>query len=286
MASETRSREARALAEDALVRFALLAGMHARDFVVIGGLNPDFLAPSAPAPHLGTTDVDILFELGFVYDRDDLDFRWLDDALEQGRFASLDSAGWRWTAPLGGAYVRLDLLCDVLDNPGQTVALPGATAAAVQNLRGPGVAIHDSIERALPVSPELQGEYGWPHPDVSLRFASLGGYLAAKSAALLQRRKSKDAYDLMFVALYNPHQIRGAVAAVAAMSDSPLREPARDVVLQAMEMFVDANGRWCGDFAEQMRQAGDDEPEENLREDAAAGARAFLTDAEWRLPRL
>jgi len=71
LASELRSRAAPDRAEGALARFALLAAGHTHEFVVIGGLNPDFLAPTAPAPHIGTTDVDLLFEIGFIYDRDE-----------------------------------------------------------------------------------------------------------------------------------------------------------------------------------------------------------------------
>ncbi|UJP08904.1 hypothetical protein L2X99_10450 [Microbacterium sp. KUDC0406] len=56
MDSESRNRDTRARAEEALVRFALLAEGHSTDFVVIGGLNPDFLAPYAPNPHMGTTE--------------------------------------------------------------------------------------------------------------------------------------------------------------------------------------------------------------------------------------
>ena len=66
MASSNRTQAARDAAERALVHFALLAGPHALDFVVIGGLNPAYLAPKTPVRHLGTTDLDLLFELGFV----------------------------------------------------------------------------------------------------------------------------------------------------------------------------------------------------------------------------
>jgi len=85
--SEVRTRAARARAEAALVPFALLAGEHAHDCVVIGGLNPDFLATHAPVPRQGTTDIDLLFALGFD-DAEARDFSWVDSALQAGGFES------------------------------------------------------------------------------------------------------------------------------------------------------------------------------------------------------
>lgn len=141
MDSEPRSRAARDRAEGALAHFGLLAAGHLNEFVIIGGLSPDFLAPAAPVPHSGTTDIDLLFEIGFVYDRDEHDFGWLDRLLEEGGFRSRNSDCWRWDALLGDAKIRLDLLCDVPDNPGQAIALPGAMNAATKNFTGPAPAL-------------------------------------------------------------------------------------------------------------------------------------------------
>lgn len=273
-----RTREARARAEEALVRFALLAGDHAKDFVVIGGLNPDFLAPNPPAPHLGTTDVDLLFELGFVYDRDDLDFGWLDEALESGSFHPRDDAGWQWDAILGETHVRLDLLCDVTDNRGQPVYLPGAERATAQNLDGPAAALTDTVLRALTVPNSIRNDHAGAPENVELRFTSLGGYLSAKAAALVSRGKAKDAYDLMFVALYNPGGAPAAAAAVAALDAPVHRAPPQEVVKTAMKMMTSEDGVWAGHFAAQMQLAGDDESAAQLRQDAAAGARRFLKE--------
>ncbi|MCJ1687965.1 hypothetical protein [Rathayibacter sp. VKM Ac-2927] len=277
MASEARTRAARARAEDALVRFALLAGAHAQDFVVIGGLNPDFLAPSAPAAHLGTTDVDLLFELGFVYDREELDFGWLDRVLRTSGFrARRGAAGWQWDAVLGDALVRLDLLCDVVDQPGQTVSLPGAESAAVQNLEGPAAALVQPILRELSVSPRVRADHVDAPDRVELRFASLAGYLTAKSAALLSRSTAKDAYDLMFVVLFNPGGPREAAQSILELPAVSYRRPPAAVARGAVSMLLDPQGRWAGHFAAQMRGAGDEELEERLRADAAAGASLFL----------
>jgi len=81
-----RSPEARDFAEEALVRLALAMGPHSCKLVIIGGLNPGFLTVSPPVPHLGTTDIDVLLEVGFVYDRDEMDFAWLEEGLRVAAF--------------------------------------------------------------------------------------------------------------------------------------------------------------------------------------------------------
>lgn len=277
MASEPRTRTSRARAEEALVRFALLAGEHASEFVVIGGLNPDFLAPSAPHPHLGTTDVDILFELGFVYDREDLNFKWLDQALAKGGFTAVSAvAGWQWTGILGDALVRLDLLCDVYDNPGQPIHLPGAEEATAQNLRGPVAALHEPIERELAVPSTVKVDLPEAPSHVRLRFASLGGYIAAKAAAFLSRDKDKDAYDLAFVIMYGANGPRAAAAAVAVTEVPPHREPIVSTVSAAIGRLADPQSPWIDVVVQQLRLAGDDSEEDQLRNDIVLSATQFL----------
>ncbi len=278
MASESRSRTARARAEEALVRFALLTGEHATDFVVIGGLNPDFLAPSAPHPHLGTTDVDLLFELGFAYDRDELDFGWLDEALSSGGFTAVPSrAGWQWTGVLGDALMRLDLLCDVSDNPGQTIHLPGAVEAAAQNLRGPAAALQAPIDRELDVPDSAREDFPNAPDRIRLRFASLGGYLAAKCAALLARDHEKDAYDLAFVVMYAPGGPAAAAAAASAIQALPHQEPIAPTVTSALERLADPDSPWVDSVVEQLRAAGDESDADQLRADVYLSARQFLS---------
>lgn len=276
MATEVRSREARSRAEEALVRFALLAGDHATDFVVIGGLNPDFLAPSAPVPHLGTTDVDLLFELGFIYDREEMDFAWLDRVLLEGGFKEIAESGWQWNGILGESLVRLDLLCDVTDGPGQTIVLPGASKSAVQNLDGPAAALRDPIVRSLSVPVHVRAEVSGAPESVQLKFASLGGYIAAKSAALLARRLDKDAYDLMFVIMFGDGGARAAAAAAAAADAPPHRTPTAQTIRRAIERIVDANAGLVASVVSLLEQAGDDTDRAQLTTDVELAAKQFL----------
>ncbi|SIS08625.1 hypothetical protein SAMN05880568_2640 [Microbacterium sp. RURRCA19A] len=257
------------------MRFALLAGDNVGEFVVIGGLNPDFLAPSAPTPHQGTTDVDLLFALGFETDTSGGDFSWLDEALVQGGFSS--SNRWRWDAIVDDARVRLEFLCDVWDHTADSVALPGSRLAVASKLAGPAPALINPVRRSLTVSDAVRRQLPAAPTTVSLRFANLGGYLLAKAAAARSRMLPKDKYDLMYVVLYN--ELGGARAAAYEVSRqlavaSEFATP--DDIVAAMTKFTDPRGAWAGIFADTMIASGDAESAESLRTDAAFGARAFL----------
>jgi hypothetical protein len=223
-----RSRESRDLAERALAVFGARLGEHVGDVVVIGGLNPDFLAVAPPVAHQGTTDVDLLLEVALVYEREDQDFSWLERALVGSGFEPLwrDDA-WRWQLNMGRATVLLDLLCDTPDNLGQRIALPGCTDAIAMNLPGPAPAAVGSVLREIRVPVDLQAELGSESPVVRLRFAGLGGYLLAKASAVLRRRSDKDYYDFSYVLLYSGRSPNEVVEAVrSALVPPPLSHDA------------------------------------------------------------
>lgn len=170
--SEQRSRTTRAYAEAALLRLVDAAGPHAAELIVVGGLVPDYLTQNAVHTHLGTLDVDIALSVGFVFDRDQVDFGWLENALRSAGFTpardSAGGSGWRWTVSVDMQPVRVEFLCDV---PGDErlgeIALPGCERASAVNLQGPGAALEDPRERVL----------GGPENPSRIMTASLGGYL-------------------------------------------------------------------------------------------------------------
>lgn len=260
------------------MRFALLAGDHARDFVVIGGLNPDFLAPGAPTSHQGTTDVDLLFALGFDQTGASQNFAWLDAALDEGGFTTKN--GWRWEASIGDALIQLEFLCDVWDHTADTVTLPGSRAVA-SKLAGPAAALAGPVLRELEVSAAVRSDFHDAPDTVALRFANLGGYLLAKAAAAQSRMLAKDKYDLMYVTLYND---RGGAAeaarAVAEQLDLAGDAATSEDIVPAMRKFLDPDAAWAGVFASTMVSSGDDATEEQLRRDAAVGARRFLDELD------
>lgn len=244
---------------------------------MIGGLNPDFLAPTAPVPHEGTTDVDLLFEVGFIFDRDELDFSWLDSALTSGGFTAGADPAWQWVATVDDMVIRLDLLCDVPDNPGQALALPGAELAATKNFIGPGPALMAPIERSLEVPASARTQFPGAPSQVVLCFANLGGYLLAKAAAIESRRLPKDIYDLMYVTLYNPGGAREAARVVRSqLAQLTNAANALQWIVSAIDRFQDALGSEAGIFAATMRRTGDESTDEQLRTDAAVAAQRFL----------
>jgi hypothetical protein len=275
LATEPRTAFGRQLAEAALVRLAVNLGPHTDEVVVIGGLAPELLTQSSHVPHQGTNDVDILLPVGFVYDRDDDDFSWLEQALVAGGF-ELDQrtrSGWRWTIALRGLVVRLELLCDVHGDEGNyPIALPGCEYASAMNLQGPRAALRDSEPRTIVVPEELGGGA------VEVRFAGLGGYLLAKAAALAHRGRRKDCYDFAFVLLHNDEGgPSGAARAIRTGSAGELVASYERELRGAVDQFTTGIRPAATVYAEEMQIAGEETEFDVLVEDAASAAEEF-----WR----
>lgn len=279
MDTDERSREARARAERALVELALAFGTHAQDLIVIGGLNPDFLAPNAPVPHLGTTDVDILLELGYIWDRDDLNFSWLAPALKQAGFEPKTIDAWQWLRDVDDAVVRIDILCDVADSQDQAIALPGTREVSAKNLLGRSGALASPVLRELTVDAASRNAYPDAGESITLRFASLGGYLLAKSSALVTRKLPKDAYDLLYVVLFNPEGPRGAARAIenAILEETSHFDQRANIVAALRGFETHEYAEW---FAEQMQLSGDDSSLRQLLDEARRGAAFVLRELE------
>lgn len=265
-----RSRYTRNLAEQALARFARAVGDdHASDFCVVGGLNADLLTEPQDPPHQGTIDVDVLIEVGLVYDREDLNFDWLLQALTvEGFEADRSGRAWVWWLQIDGVQVRLDLLCDTPDNPGQEITLPGAPSVAAQNVAGPAPALTDVVMREL----ALPGST--PSSQVNVRFAGLGGYVLAKAAAAHHRGEPRDYYDLAYVLIYNTAGGPEAVAraAVAALPASPHTDHLA-LLRAALNSLDDPLGMAAQAYASQRALDGDPTDEAVLAQDAVGAAR-------------
>ena len=253
---------ATSLAYDALLALAVAAGEHVDAFVVVGGLAPPTLASTAAVPHHGTTDLDLLVEVGLVYD-DDVDLGWLELALDEARFRP--TSGWRWE--WSDAPVRVDLVCDRAGSSPGEVPLPGCREASAMNLPGPRAVWCDAVRRTLPVPPGLGGGA------VTVRFAGLGGYLLAKASAARVRELDRDFYDFYFVALHN--DAGGPAAAGNAMRHGTCAHALAelgDALRFTLRRAVAGDRPGAVAYAREMRATGDDTPYDVLVEDAATAA--------------
>lgn len=249
----------------ALVDLLTSIPQRADDLVLIGGLVPPYLTAGSGQVHQGTTDVDLLVDIGMVFD-DDRDFAWLEAALFGSGFEP-EMPGWRWTRTTRGVTVLLDLLCERSAYTSEVIALPGAHKAAAMNLPGTHAARCDATRQLV-----TDGHGG----ECEVRVAGLGGFLLAKCAAISKRDADKDLYDISFVVLHNPGGPDGAAEAVLA---HPCREHVADYeqwlrTVAALFNSPDAAGPLAYAMgAEQMSGADRD----IAAQDAYAALTAFLT---------
>lgn len=194
---ELRSRAARRAAESALVRVVHHYGSRP-EFVVLGGLVPEFLCALSEDQHAGTTDIDVQVDLEIACGA--VNAVRLEQALRNAEFEPDCERVWRWRAdgPGAGAVVKFELLADVDDPPaGAQVHFDGCESLGAANLRGTGFASRDAEVHLL------SARMGGIDHGAEVNVAGLAGFLLAKSAAARSRHKPKDWYDLAFVLLHN-----------------------------------------------------------------------------------
>jgi len=261
-AGPSRSRDARALAEIAYADLLQAVGSNRSHLVLIGGLVPEHLVES-DEPHQGTNDVDVLLDIGLVYDRDDLDFGWLEEALYSAGFVTATpNTGWRWVKDVHGFPVVVEFLVDVQDSAEQEIALPGAATLGAKNVRGPSPALRD-IRHAV-----VGGQ--------AAAVAGLGGYLAAKGASAYYRRADKDLYDFAWVLVADLRAGSGnAATEVMRVIDPSAERDRADAILSVCHLFDAPAADGPRVFAELSQAAGADESRESLALDAVVAVAHF-----------
>lgn len=163
MSVPPRSRQARRLAESALVRIVHSYGMTPQ-VVLLGGLMPDFLCSRAGTLHIGTTDVDLQVDPEIA--AGSTNAKRLETALRQAEFAPDDERPWRWldqTAP--GAAAKIEFLTDLDDVPDRaTVTFDNCEYLGAANLRGlvsPDATGRRGSSSALSMEPRFRSSSGW-----------------------------------------------------------------------------------------------------------------------------
>lgn len=274
---ETRSREARAWAELALVR--LLHELRDEDalLVVLGGLVPEMLthSDSSTPQHLGTTDVDILL---ITHIDPDADLGGVERALDgMGFTPDPTEDGWRWRGPVDGATVKLEFLCDLADHREREIIRPtGCAKLAAANLRGTGYVASDFAWETL-TGKLADGT----HVTVRARFAGLEGYLLSKCVALRTRAATKDYYDFVYVLLHN--RAGGPEQAARHLLDGRLADalsPLRTTLLEVRERYVKTTDSGPIGYAEQALAVEPDADAKLLRADAVDVVQRFFAALE------
>jgi hypothetical protein len=272
-----RSPEARALAEEALLRLLVaLEDQHADllVLVVLGGLVPEILTRSqgeAVPDHLGTTDVDI--HISFVTEPD-RDLGSLEIALDQAGFEPdvRYGDGWHWRIAVDGVPVKVEFLCDRGDLPAnEVVSLPGCQRLTAANLRGTGFVARDWTEE------ELSGSIDGEPVAVIAKYAGLEGYLMAKAYSVRERGLDRDYYDLVFVLLYN--RAGGPAQAAALLREGKFSDDvnaARSTVREIAARFEDANGFGPESYAAQALGVDPGADGAQLRQDAVGAVAEFI----------
>ena len=241
-----RSSASRAAAETALVRVVHHYGSRP-EFVLLGGLMPEYLCAGSAFQHAGTTDVDVQVDLEIACGT--VNVQRLEKALLNAEFQPDSDTGWRWASVKGDAtVVKFELLADSDSVPsGDTLVFDDCERLGEVNLRGTGFASRDLVIR------ELTARVGDLSRTVEMNTTGLAGFLMAKTAAARSRRKRKDWYDIAFVLLHNeaggPEE---AAEAVRVQFGSELVGATRNALNDLAANFSDAASQGSQAYTSQM----------------------------------
>lgn len=268
-----RSPDARALAEEALLRLLVALAGQEVELVVLGGLVPEILtrgqAETVPL-HLGTTDVDIHISFGVDPDRDLSSLERALKTIDAEPDRKID--GWRWRIHVDGVPVKIEFLCDRDDAAAdQPIALPGCRMLTAANLRGTGFVARDWVEE------ELTGAIEGERVTVLAKYAGLEGYLMAKAFAVRHRGLDRDCYDLAFVLIYN--RAGGPGQAAELLRSGEFAEDvrnARAVWREIEARFTDASAFGPRSYGDQALLVDPGADSAGLRQNAVGAVAEFI----------
>jgi hypothetical protein len=241
-----RSRQARAAAEEALVRVVHHYGSKP-EFVVLGGLVPELLCSGSPHQHAGTTDIDV--QVNLEIECGAVNTERLERALKNAEFEPDSEQIWRWKVISEGAraVVKFELLADRDDQQaGANFRFDNCEQLGATNLRGTKYAVDDIEVRTL------TAKIGGDRRTVQINFTGTAGFLLAKCAAAYSRQKPKDWYDIAFVLLHNDlgGPIRAAKIVVTKFGNN-LKELSTALAELAAN-FADESSQGPAAYADQM----------------------------------
>lgn len=269
------------LCERAQLVLLKCAGPWNRRIFLAGGLVPRYLIPTLPvyaAPHVGTTDIDLV--IGIAIASDDAEpYDTLLANIKAAGFRLFEgedgvTASFRWCVDIDDRAVIVEFLTEQGEDPGSIVRPRNRTGAKLGafETRGASLVARDYVER------EIRGELpGGDESFATIRVANLVPFVVLKSFALHDRalKKLKDAYDIVFVLQNWPG---GPEAAAVAAKESPVfGEP---IVEEALGLlgghFEHVNMDGPGNYSRFLLEEEDEEEEARLRNEAVAAVRAFM----------
>ena len=242
-----RSRPARVAAERALVRIVHHYGKRP-EFVVLGGLVPEWLCSDSEFQHAGTIDVDVQVDLEIACG--EVNALRLEQALRNAEFFPEGNQVWRWISnqPGSSSIVKLELLADLQDRPANTeFLLKGCSDLGAVNLRGTGFASRDAEVR------ELEARVSGVMHHVEVNVTGLAGFLLAKVEAAFSRRGVKDWYDIAFVLLHSNAGGPSEVARLVRKRFGDEIDAAHSALNDLEENFLDPDAQGPKAYAEQMQ---------------------------------
>lgn len=273
MANEVpRSRQARAAAEQALVRVIHHYGARP-EFVVLGGLVPELLCSGSTFQHAGTTDVDVQVNLEIACGA--VNTARLEHALLNAEFQPDSDNIWRWRTDgsVSRTVVKFELLADLESAAAETtIKFEECDRLGATNLRGTGYATKDVEVRTL------TGRIGGDKRTVEVNVTGLAGFLLAKCAAARSRRQRKDWYDIAFVLQHN--DLGGPEAAARAVLEKFGAETRafRSGLDDLLANFADRDAQGPRAYAGQMLIDHPKLESATLLADAVVSVRAFFDE--------
>jgi hypothetical protein len=273
------------LCERAQLVLLKCAGPWNRRVFLAGGLVPRYLIPTLPvyaAPHVGTTDIDLVIGIAIASDDAEPYDTLLANIKAAGfrLFEGEDGAtvSFRWCIDIDGKAVIVEFLTEQGEDPGSIVRPRNRTGAKLGafETRGASLVARDYVER------EIRGELpGGDESFATIRVANLVPFVVLKSFALHDRAltKLKDAYDIVFVLQNWPG---GPEAAALAAKGSPVF--AEPIVEEALGLlgghFEHVNMDGPGNYARFLLEEEDEEEDARLRNEAVAVVRTFVAGLE------
>jgi hypothetical protein len=215
----------------------------------------------------------MLLRLELGIDRDEDDFAWLENALVGSGFVTATQDGWRWRKTIDGQPVDIEFLCDVPDNRGRVVHLPGAETLGAMNVMGPAAAFVDATPTILGNTDGMS---------VSINAMGLGSYVTAKASAIVGRGLDKDYYDFAFVVVnaeeHFPGDVGRAVADVVRRATFYDHDIERDITAAVKTFSPGSRVPAAENYARASREAGAEEDLVDLTNDARLAVARFGRD--------